>query len=319
MTMTEPTIPEPEVDRVLALVLNWNGAADTLDCLDSLKVQTHCALDVLVLDNGSTDDSVTEIRTAWPDLELVATGVNLGYAGGNNVGLRIALERRVPFVLVLNNDTVLEPDCVESLVRAARAHSEAAALSPKSFIYERAIDQPRTIYCAGGGWDGTGYPRMIGFREPDGPAFARAREVEWLNGCAILLRREALERIGLFDERFFHTFEDTDWSLRARRAGWTLRVEPAARLAHRISRSLGSSQTPAYLYYYTRNHLLFAETHFRGLQRVHATIGVLVRGLRALRRTARKRPAHAPAVRRAMAQGVSDYLARRFGERSPRT
>lgn len=307
---TQPRIPRiQDVPRVLALVLNWNGASDTLDCLESLKRQTYPALDVLVLDNASTDDSVVEIRTARPDVELLQNAANLGYGGGNNVGLRLAMARDIPFALVLNNDTVLEPDCVASLVRAARAHPEAAALAPKSYYF----GQPKMLYSAGGTWDPSGYPRLIGFRKPDGAEYDIPRRTDWLNGCALMIRCKSLSTIGLFDERFFHTFEDTDWSLRARHAGFSLRVAPQAHLAHRIGRSLGGSDTPSYAYYYTRNHLLFVALHFHGWQRLRQMLGVFVRARRALKRARKHHPARRSAIRRAMLQALADALLGRFG------
>lgn len=300
-----------DIPKVLALVLNWNGAPDTIACVQSLRVQSYPRLEILVLDNASTDDSVATIRATLPDVELVETGANLGYGGGNNLGMRIALEREIPFVLVLNDDTVLEEGCVSELVRAAEKHPEAAALAPKSYVFE----QPGVLYSVGGTWDPAGYPRLSGFGSADGPEFATAREVDWLNGCALLFRSESLRSVGLFDERYFHTFEDTDWSLRARRAGFSLRVVPEARLGHRFEGSLGESERPQYTYYYTRNHLLFVELHLRGLRRIHGIYGVVVRCLRALKRARKRGAPQYSAIRRAMLRGIVDYFGRRFGMR----
>ncbi|HKK50679.1 MAG TPA: glycosyltransferase family 2 protein [Myxococcota bacterium] len=297
---------DPEGSRgptVLALVLNWNGADDTLACLQSLKTQSWPGLQALVLDNGSSDDSVRRIQAAFPEVEIESLGSNLGYAGGQNAGLRAALGRGAVFALVLNNDTVLEAECVERLVDAAMRHPEAAALAPKSLL----SDPPGTVYFAGGGWDPSGYPRMIGFGRPDGPEYSRERETDWLNGCALLVRCEALERIGLFDERFFLTFEDTDWSLRARAAGHRLRLVPEARLVHHASRSFGSSRTPTHLYYYTRNHLLFVSIHARGLARIRGFWGVFTRARRALKRARKQSPEGGRRARRALLRATRDF------------
>lgn len=126
--------PEPNLElspkRVIALVLNWHGADDTIPCLRSIESQTYDAIETIVLDNGSEDDSVTRIRASCQDTEVHENGLNLGYAGGNNVAMRMALERGADFVLVLNNDTVLEPDCVERLLDDAMRYPEAGALAP---------------------------------------------------------------------------------------------------------------------------------------------------------------------------------------------
>lgn len=301
--------------RVIALVLNWNGADDTLACLRSLASQTHEGLEVLVIDNGSEDDSVARIRAEMPQVEMLELAENVGYAGGNNEGLRIALERRADFVFVLNNDTVLEPGCVSALLCDAIDHPEAGAIAPKSLIH----DHPELVYFAGGGWDSAGYPRMMGFWEPDGPAFGDARETDWLNGCALFFRREALQQVGLFDDRFFLTFEDTDWSLRARAMGYRLRVVPDARLAHRISRSFGSSATPDYLYYYTRNHLLLIRKHHRGSERLRRIGGALSRVRRALKRASKVSMPHLRDSCRAVLQAWLDHGRGRYGRREPST
>jgi GT2 family glycosyltransferase len=245
-------------NEVTAIVLNWNGKYDTLQCLDSLQRQERVTLDVMVVDNGSTDGSVAAVREGFPAVRVLETGANLGYAGGNNVGMKFALSSDSDFVLVLNNDIILDPSCVSNLVAELRSHPETAAAAPKSYYY----DKPEVIYFAGGRIDSRANPLHVGGGQRDGPSFASASDSDWLTGCAILFRSSALARIGLFAPEYFLLFEDADWSLRARKRGFTLRFAPTARLWHKVSPGFGGTWSPNYLYYYTRNACLWIERCF---------------------------------------------------------
>src|SRR5688572_19863302 len=147
--------PDPASDtaaviggRVVVVVLNWNGGDDTLECLASLRHLRYTNVHTIVVDNGSSDESVANIGTAFPEIPLIQTGVNLGYAGGNNVGIRAALATGAEYVLLLNNDTVVDPDCVDAFVEAARAHPEGALFGAKIYYHQ----EPDCIWYAGARW-----------------------------------------------------------------------------------------------------------------------------------------------------------------------
>lgn len=289
------------------IVLNWNGRDDTLACLASLVAQT-VPVHVLVVDNGSTDDSVAAVRREHPGVEVIETGANLGYAGGNDVGLRHALAGPFRQVLVLNNDTLLELDCVERLAAALDACPGAAAVAPKSL----APGRPDRIHFAGGRVSRDGHAWHVGLGEPDGPAFDVSGDTEWISGCAIFASREALLRVGLFDERFFLLFEDLDWSLRARRLGYRLCYEPRARMRHAGSKSFGGKRGARYQYFFTRNGLLWLERSAP----VHRLPLLLPRWIGEARARI-SRFGRSPGDRRALSiatrWGVEDWLRRRFG------
>jgi GT2 family glycosyltransferase len=292
--------------QVTAVVLNWNGKEDTLECLGSLSSQQGVALSTVVVDNGSTDDSVSAIRERFPELRIIENQRNLGYSEGNNVGIRYALEERAEYILVINNDTVLDKSCLARLVVDLQDHSSAAAAAPKSLLYDR----PDCIYFAGGRIDSEGNTDHIGGGQPDGPLYGESLDTQWLTGCAILFRASALESIGLFDPDYYLLCEDVDWSLRARRAGYSLRFVAAARLWHKVSSSFGEAWNPSYLYYYTRNYCLFIERNFENERRVRLCY-------RAVKRSWKK-AGRRSALRRAVALGAIDYLLRRFGARAYR-
>jgi hypothetical protein len=252
--------------RLVAIVLSWNGREDTLRCLDSLRgVETIC------VDNGSVDGSAEAIAEAFPDVELIENGENLGFAGGNNVGIRRALERGADWVWLVNNDAVAEPEAPEALADAARARPDAGVLACKVFFAE-----PRNVVWYAGasvhlllGYSG----RQHGYGERDDGRFELMRDVDRATGAAMAVSRGAIERVGLFDEDLFAYVEDVDWCLRIRAAGFAVVFVPAARLWHRVSASTGGRVSTTNLYYDTRNTLVVCERHralpppFRGLRR----------------------------------------------------
>ena len=167
------------------------------------------------LDNGSTDGSVPAIRDGFPMVTVLENGENLGYTGGNNVGLRYALAQGADYVLLLNNDTVLAPDFLRLLVEAAESDANVGIAGPTIYYYDR----PALIWSAGGAIDERrGQTRMIGLDAPDEGQFGTLpREVDFVTGCALLVKRPTMERVGLLDERFFTYYEEGEWCVRARR------------------------------------------------------------------------------------------------------
>jgi GT2 family glycosyltransferase len=222
---------------VAVVVLTWNGRDLTLDCLRSLAAVKTANLRVLVVDNGSTDDTVAAVRAQGdPRVTVLENGANLGFAAGNNAGIRRALDSGADFVLLLNNDTVVDPDFVDHLLAGARANPDVGIAGPKIYFF----DPPDRIWFAGGEvsmWRGTA--RHIGIRETDRGQHDRARDVDYVSGCALLARRAVFERVGLLDPGYRAYFEDADLCARATRAGFRVRYVPAAKVWHRISASTG--------------------------------------------------------------------------------
>jgi len=243
--------------RVMIIVLNWNGKDDTLACLESLQQVTYPNFEVLIVDNGSGDDSVAAIRTRFPQQLLIETGENLGYAGGNNVGLRHALAQGADYCLLLNNDTQVAPDFVERLVEATEADPTIGVAGPMIYYHKR----PDLIWSAGGAIDWRrGQTWMEGLDTPDSGQFGTApRLVDFVTGCALFARRAVMEQVGLLDERFFVYYEETEWCVRAQRAGFHIIHVPQAKIWHKIPLDARDS-SPLVQYYMTRNQLLFLKT-----------------------------------------------------------
>jgi GT2 family glycosyltransferase len=234
--------------KVAAVVLSWNGREDTLACLRSLEGE---GADVIVVDNASEDGSADAVS----GVELIRNERNLGYAGGMNVGLRAALARGAEAVLLLNNDVEVERGAIARLAAAADG---AGAVCPLITF----AGEPQTVWYAGAPFDPRrGYQgRHRGFGEP-ARKFTERAETDRACGAAMLIPRQALERVGELDEGLFAYHEDTDWSLRAREAGLPIVVEPSARVRHKVSAATGGEGSPTALYYSVRNTLAVCERH----------------------------------------------------------
>ena len=244
---------------VVAVVLNWNNPTDTVDCVKSLKGSTYPNLETVIVDNGSSDDSVTTFRETFPELNVLETGQNLGYAGGNNIGIGHALPRGAAYVFLVNNDVTVAPETVSRLVDAAEQQPEAAATGP--LVFWRA--EPTRLYAAYGSVDySEAIVKLRGRNADSHGQFASTMAVDWVLGCAILLRREAVEDVGTFDERFFAYHDEVDWCTRARKKGHTIVLVPTARVWHVGQSSTGGERyASAKRYFVGRNSVLFAKKH----------------------------------------------------------
>jgi GT2 family glycosyltransferase len=215
-------------------VVNWNGWRDTVACVASVRAQEYPSLEILVVDNASTDDSVERIRAAFPAVELVQAQANRGYAAGGNVGIRRALERGTNFVWLLNNDTVAPADTLTKLVGAASDSRTGMVGTVLRYMHDPAKVQA---------WGGGSIMRWLGFvRHFCAPGRLDANT--FLTFASVLLRRELLETAGLLDEGYFMYFEDSDLSFRARAAGWTLTVAADTAVLHKEGGSAGAKKSP---------------------------------------------------------------------------
>lgn len=204
----------------------------TAECLRSLQAMVGASFKIVVIDNGSSDGSVAFLQKAFPPIEIIANDVNLGFAGGCNVGIRHAVREGADYILLVNNDTVVDPLMLQQLLKEAEAHPLAGILSPKIYYFHPAD----MIWWAGGTFSSwTGLATHIDLQKTEDGRNNQTCEIDWATGCVMLLRAKALGEAGLFDEQLFNTGEDVDLSLRVRAAGFTLRYVPAARLWHRES------------------------------------------------------------------------------------
>jgi len=301
-----------KLPQVTIIVLNWNGLNDTLDCLESLDQLDYQSYEAVVVDNGSGDGSVPVIREQFPGVTIIENGENLGYTGGNNVGLRYAMIQGADYALLLNNDTVVDPAFLRILMDTAEAESSVGIAGPTIYYHER----PDVIWSAGGAIDWQrGSTRMVGLDERDEGQFGQEpREVDFVTGCALLVKRAVLERVGLLDERFFAYYEETEWCVRASQAGFKIMHVPLAYIWHKISPAT-QGDSPLVHYYMTRNRLLFLRASGAGLRAwLHTLFVDYLRTLMSW--SLRPKWRGKRAQRRVMLQAIGDAWRGCWGQRS---
>jgi len=217
-------------------VLNWNGRDLTLDCLSSLEKITYPNVKIYVIDNGSSDNSVTEIRNQFPDYEIIGLPENYGFARGNNAGFEL-VKQKADYTIFLNNDTIVDPNFVEPLINAMESNSTVKQSTPKIFY----ADNLDYIWFGGGKvslW--AGWIRHLGIRQKDSMQFSFNRNVDYATGCCVCMRTVDFESIGMFDESFLMYGEDVDLSLRFRKQGGQILFVPESKIWHKVSSSIGT-------------------------------------------------------------------------------
>lgn len=259
----------PNVPSVTLVILNWNGLQDTRECLQSLKAVTYPAMRLIVVDNGSENEEAVAIRSEFGDfVEVIESPKNLGFAGGANLGIRRALEGECEYVLLLNNDTVVDTEFLTELVKGAEAMQPGvAAVCPTTYLH----GAQDVIYSTGGGYSlWRGSARRIAAGKRDSGRERPVTERGYADGVCMLIPREALERVGLLDEEYFSYWEETDWCARARAKGLRCYWVPGARIWHKAARS--QEPDARFQYLYRRNALLFVRKRGNPLQFVTAIL-----------------------------------------------
>jgi GT2 family glycosyltransferase len=254
-------------------VLDWNGGREAVEAVDSLAASRYPNLRTVLVDNASRVPAIDEVRRRHPDVLAIANPRNLGYAGGNNVGIRAALEAGADYVLVLNNDARVRPDTIAELVRTAETDPRIAAVGAKILR----ADRPERLWMAWGelSWRQS-LVRLVGQGELDGPAYAEGRDVEWVSGCGLLLGRRAIEAVGVFDEDYFAYHEEVDWCARARAHGMRIVYAPRAEILHRGEGSSGGGRYVSRKQYFAgRNTVLFVRRHARPSECIRFALAVL--------------------------------------------
>jgi len=304
---SESFVQEP---HVAVVILNWNRAADTLDCVGSLRASNDRQLSVIVVDNGSTDSSWEKLQQVAPeDVTLIQSGANLGYSGGNNVGIREALSFRANYLWILNNDVVVHPSCLDELIEAAEKYPQAGVFVPK-ILYK---DHPNTLWYAGGDYDPVrGQGSHWGFGAQDDGSFDAPQEVTFATGCSLFVRCEVFEQVGLLDERYFLYWDDVEFSNRVLHAGYKMRYVPTAYVYHELMASSGQQdgRSPTYDYYNLRNRLWYIREEHRGWTKVSAYVWTVPLLLRRLARILVRREKYWKETLVAVARGLCDGVLR---------
>lgn len=248
-----------EAPTVWVVVLNWNLPEDTRRCVESLRASDYPALKVVVVDNGSDVDKYEGLCRAVKGAEIVRSETNLGFGVGSNLGIQHALEQGAVYILLVNNDTVVDAQMVETLVEPMEADRSIGLAGP--IIYY--LGEPEKVWFAGCRIRGQLYILRRGLRLK--PPLKPVEYVDFVSGCGMLLRRETVEQIGMFSPEYFMYYEDLDLCLRAKQAGWKIACVTDAKMWHAVSTSSGGPESPLRQYHQVRSSLIFYRRYTRGL------------------------------------------------------
>lgn len=243
--------------KISIIILNWNRWQDTIECVESVLRIPYPNYEIVIVDNGSTDESVPILSNKFPNLKLIKLKQNIFYAGGNNVGIRYALDSGARYIMLLNNDTVVHPDFLNPLVEAMEDDSLLCAVGGTIYYY----DEEKKIQNIGGSFDYiSGKVHWYGEGCVDVGQFSEKREVNFICGAAIMLRSDALKEIGGLDESFVLYAEELDWCLRARKKGYKLMYIPNSKVFHKGAVS-SKLIKPFMTYLLTRNIIWLVRRH----------------------------------------------------------
>ena len=247
--------------EVSIITINYNGLKDTCELLDTLPLEDE-SIEVIVVDNASTKDEAIQIEQRYPQVKVIRSKENLGFAGGNNLGIKAAQGK---YLFFLNNDTILRPQTsdLRPLIARLESSDKIGAVCPKiKFSWGENLIQY------------AGYTPLskitmrnhsIGFGEADCGQYATPHPTPYAHGAAMMVRREVIEEAGQMPECYFLYYEELDWSMMIRRAGYDIWYDPACTIFHKESQATGQN-SPLRTYYITRNRLLFAK---RNIARPH--------------------------------------------------
>jgi GT2 family glycosyltransferase len=259
--------------RVGIVILNWNNSKDTVECLSSVFEIQYDNYFIVVVDNGSTDDSL-EIISGIPNIEVLPLPINLGYAGGNNKGISRAIILGAEYIFILNNDTYVSPSILDELILIAKNGGKIGMVGPKMYCA-----RPTDLLFAKGSfviWQ-TGKILHRGIFQQDTllPGDEFPEIVDFIVGCGVLVSKQLIETIGGLDEDYFLNTEDVEWGIRAKRFGYEVWFAPKAVLWHKVSSTLGLA-SPTNTYYMTRNHLIFFSRNAPGIWKILAPLQILI-------------------------------------------
>ena len=236
------------------VILNYNGGEDVIECLESVRNIDYPSYEIIVVDNASTDNSVESIRKKFPEVKIIQNETNLGFAEGNNVGIR---EANSHYVMLLNDDAVVGKNILKDLTAAIEERKNIGMAGPTILYY----NDPDRIWFAGG------RVNLFGYLSNWGKGLARGscnspRLVDFLSGCSVLIKKEVIDKIGLLDAEYFLYFEDVDFCFRAKKAGYECLYVPSPTVWHKVTASWITN--PVQAYYYTRNPIMFAKKNLTG-------------------------------------------------------
>jgi GT2 family glycosyltransferase len=239
---------------VYIILVNYNGYKDTIECVNSLKKINYKNYKIIIVDNASSDDSLNILRQKTNNSIIIESKKNLGFAGGNNLGIKYALNHDADYIMLLNNDTLVKIDFLDNMINSFNKNNKVGLVGCKIMYHPK-----KSIIWYGGGY--IDWFKFIGahygMRQIDNGQCDDEKEIDFMTGCCMLIKREVFEKVGLLSEDYFMYFEDVDFCVKVRNGGYKIWYNPKAIIYHKVGLSSGGEESPFSIKWCTRNRLLF--------------------------------------------------------------
>jgi GT2 family glycosyltransferase len=303
---------------VAVIILNWNAYMDTFECLKSLEHLTYTHFHIFLVDNDSKDDSFKKLQQDYEkgkfnlSITFIQTAANLGFAGGNNVGIKAAYNRGYQYFWLLNNDTVVDSNALTPLVDAIKNYEGVGIVGSKIYYYGT-----KKIWFAGGKvnkW--TGKTKHIGYREEFSKKHNNTIEVDYITGCSLLFRKELINQLGYMSEDYFLYYEETEYNLKTKMGGWKILFIPESIVYHKVSNSSGGEENiaPYYDYYDLRNSFILIKRTQSNLKTIVCLFYLFVKFFKKLIKILIKRHKNKKVRIRYLFLGLKDALSEKMGK-----
>jgi GT2 family glycosyltransferase len=239
---------------VYIILINYNGYKDTIACVDSLKKIMYDTYKIIIVDNASSNDSLKILKETINDCIIIESKENLGFAGGNNLGIKYALHHNCDYIMLLNNDTLVKTDFLDNMLNSFSKDKKVGLVGCKIMYYPE-----KNIIWYGGGY--IDWFKFIGahygMRQIDNGQYDTEKEINFMTGCCMLIKREVFEKVGLLSEDYFMYFEDVDFCVKVKNSAYKILYNPKAVIYHKVGLSSGGEESPFSIKWCTRNRLLF--------------------------------------------------------------
>jgi len=254
--------------KIYIVLLNWNGYDLTRECIFSLLNIKYNNYEVIVVDNGSDDDSYSKLyREFGEKVDFIKNEKNLGFAEGNNAGIKYSVEKGADYLLILNNDTIVDELFLDKMIDYAECDSKIGILGSKIYYHS----EPNIIWFSGGYFSRLKAGMSVkGMDIEDNGDFNKVIDVDYITGCALLVKSEVVKKIGIFDKEYFNYAEDADFCFRAKREGYKVVFVPSSKVWHKVARSMKGNFSPFYLYFQSKNRLLLVKKNFSKIYLIYA-------------------------------------------------